>query len=92
MSNAWSSGSDTRWTTFRRALFAAWDLQGRTGCELQEDGCTGRREQVDHRQPLSRGGAKYDPANCRPACEHCNRKLGDRTPVPQPAPRPHSNW
>ena len=92
MSESWSGGSDTRWRRFRTALFARWDEQGRTQCEVKLAGCTKAREQVDHIQALARGGAKYDPLNCRPACAWCNRSRGDRGPAPQPQPRPVSTW
>lgn len=92
MSASWAGGSDTRWRTFRQWLLDTWQEAGRTSCEIRDPGCTVAVEQVDHIVPLSRGGAKYDPANCRPACAPCNRARSDREPSPQPQPRPHSSW
>ncbi len=92
MSESWRGGSDTRWTRFRATLFAAWDVRGRRTCELQLDGCTRTREQVDHIVPLSKGGTKYDARNCRPACASCNRKRGAEGCAPQPAHRRVSSW
>lgn len=92
MSEAWQGGSDTRWRRFRAALFATWNLQGRITCEVGMPGCTVQREQIDHVHPLSRGGARYDPANCRPACAWCNSKRGSRAAIPQPQPRRVTQW
>ena len=88
MSEAWAKGSDTRWRAFRLTILG----RDRYLCTLRLDGCTGRAEEVDHIQPLARGGAKYDPLNCRASCAWCNRKRGSRAPVPQPDPRPVSSW
>jgi 5-methylcytosine-specific restriction protein A len=88
MSKAWEKGSDSRWRAFRVTILE----RDRWVCTLREQGCTGRAEQVHHITPLSRGGAKYDPANCTAACKHCNLLIGDRAPAPQPEPRPVSSW
>ncbi|NIL64778.1 HNH endonuclease [Salinispora arenicola] len=44
--------------------------------------CTDEATCVDHIIPLHMGGAKYDQANCRPACQPCNlaRNRRDHTP------------
>ncbi|WP_394327005.1 HNH endonuclease [Actinoplanes awajinensis] len=47
---------------------------------------------MDHIQLLSRGGHKYDPANCRASCSACNLGRGDREPVPQPEHRALPWW
>lgn len=88
MSKAWESGSDTRWRRFRLTI-----LERDKGlCTVRLQGCTTRAEEVDHIIPLSRGGPRYDPANCRASCGWCNRKRGDRAPVTQPQPRRVSSW
>ena len=88
MSEAWARGSDTRWRRFRVTILA----RDKGVCVLREAGCTTRAEQVHHIHPLSRGGAKYDPANCASACASYNLAIGNRAPVAQPAPRPMSSW
>jgi 5-methylcytosine-specific restriction endonuclease McrA len=88
VSEAWSGGSDTRWRRFRLTILD----RDRGLCTLKLEGCTGRAEHVHHIQPLSKGGAKYDPTNCTSACAWCNLKQGDRAAVEQPQPRPVSNW
>jgi len=88
MSEAWQGGSDARWRRFRLTILE----RDRWSCTLALPGCTTRATQVDHIVPLSRGGAKYDPGNCRAACAHCNQARGDREPVPQPAGLPPSMW
>ncbi len=93
MSNAWAKGSTTRWRTFRASILA----RDRYLCTIKGPGCTTyaplRGGHVDHYPiPLSRGGAKFDPANARAACRACNLAQGDRMPIPQPQPRSTSNW
>jgi 5-methylcytosine-specific restriction endonuclease McrA len=88
MSKAWEAGSDSRWRSFRLTILDRDQGQ----CTLQLDGCTGGAEHVHHIVPLSKGGAKYDPQNCASACAACNTKLGNRDPVPQPEPRPTTEW
>lgn len=88
MSKAWEGGSDSRWRRFRLTILE----RDRWLCILKLQGCTVRAEHVHHIQPLARGGAKYDPANCASACAPCNLKLGSRAPVEQPKPRPTSSW
>lgn len=88
MSKAWAEGSDTRWRAFRLTILE----RDHWLCTIKERGCTARAEHVHHIIPLARGGSKYDPGNCASACAWCNLKLGDRTPAPQPEPRPVSSW
>lgn len=89
MSGSWAAGSDTRWRAFRVTILD----RDRWTCTIASAGiCTGVASEVDHVQPLSRGGAKYDPGNCRAACAPCNRARGNAAPEPQPQPRPHSSW
>lgn len=88
MSKAWEGGSDTRWRRFRLAILG----RDKYRCQLQLKPCTEQATEVDHIVPLARGGAKYDPANCRAACKPCNLVRGDREPVPQPVALPASMW
>lgn len=88
MSEAWKGGSDSRWRRFRQGILE----RDRGLCTLQMEGCTGRAEHVHHINPLSRGGAKYDPANCTSTCASCNLKQGNRAAIEQPKPRPVSSW
>jgi 5-methylcytosine-specific restriction endonuclease McrA len=89
VSRAWEAGSDSRWRNFRLSILD----RDRGQCTLKIPGvCKGGAEQVHHIHPLSKGGAKYDPANCAAACAACNQHLGDREPADQPAPRPTSRW
>ena len=34
---------------------------------------------IDHVQPLSKGGARLDRANCKIACYCCNQRKADKT-------------
>lgn len=34
---------------------------------------------IEHKQPISRGGGKYDPENCAPAHKICNHVKGNLT-------------
>lgn len=91
MSEAWKSGSDRRWRTFRAALLSQWARQGRKSCEIRGPRCTVAVQDVDHIVPLGYGGEKYDPLNCRPACGPCNK--GRRLViVAEPEPLSVSNW
>jgi 5-methylcytosine-specific restriction endonuclease McrA len=88
MSEAWSSGSDRRWRTFRATI-----LERDQGlCTLRLDKCTNDATEVHHIVPLSKGGQKYDPENCASSCKTCNLQVGNRNPVPQPQPQPRSTW
>jgi 5-methylcytosine-specific restriction endonuclease McrA len=89
LSEAWKDGSDSRWRRFRQTILD----RDRGQCTLLVPGvCKRGADQVHHINPLSKGGAKYDPANCAAACGPCNQALGDRDPVPQPDPRPTTVW
>lgn len=88
MSKAWEGGSDTRWRAFRATILD----RDRWLCTIKGQGCTLAAEQVDHVIPLSMGGPKYDPANCRASCAHCNVARGNRHHPAQPEPRPSSSW
>jgi len=70
MSAAWDSVNRTQWAKTRQIVF---DRDGRT-CAIGYPGCTQVATQVDHIVPVSRGGSRYDPLNCRPACVDCNKK------------------
>lgn len=82
MSKAWEGGSDTRWRRLRSVVLRL-DLPPslRPRCAIGLDVCIGLATHVDHVLPLSQGGAKYDQANCRPACEPCNLARGKGAPV-----------
>lgn len=45
-------------------------------CRINGPGCTTVADQVDHIVELANGGDKYDPANLRAACTHCNSSRG----------------
>jgi len=91
MSEAWHSGSDTRWRVFRAAVLQRDHYR----CKINGPGCTThallRGGHVDHIVPLDAGGAKYDMANARAACARCNTSRR-RAFIPQPAARPVSRW
>lgn len=91
MSAGWESGSDTRWRNFRAAILK----RDHYLCTIKRPGCTITAPleggHVDHITPLALGGDKYDPANARAACGHCN--TGRRVTVAdEPAPRSVSRW
>jgi 5-methylcytosine-specific restriction endonuclease McrA len=88
MSEAWKAGSDTKWRRFRLTILE----RDQWRCTLQLAGCTTAATHVDHIQPLSKGGDKYDPSNCRASCRTCNLKRGDSGTIEQPEPRPVSTW
>jgi 5-methylcytosine-specific restriction endonuclease McrA len=88
MSEQWRGGSTTRWRTFRISILE----RDRWRCTLLLPGCTATATQVDHITPLSRGGDKYDPANCRASCASCNQRRGNSGSAPQPEHRVLSTW
>jgi 5-methylcytosine-specific restriction protein A len=88
MSNAWAKGSDTRWRAFRPGILA----RDRYLCRINGKRCTGQATQVDHITPLAAGGEKYDPGNCRAACQPCNLDRRHERPAGQPQPIPVSRW
>lgn len=91
MSAGWEGGSDTRWRTFRASILR----RDRYLCTIRGEGCTTNAPlaggHVDHIVPLAMGGQKYDPANARAACSHCNTSRRIK-PAEEPAPRRVSNW
>jgi 5-methylcytosine-specific restriction endonuclease McrA len=48
-------------------------------CRLRLPGCTGLSTTADHIVPVSLGGERYDRANLRGACAHCNYSRGNGT-------------
>lgn len=88
MSKSWEAGSDSRWRRFRLTILK----RDKHVCTLGLVGCTKAAEHVHHITPLSKGGDKYDPANCAASCASCNTQLGNRDPKPQPEPRPTTEW
>lgn len=72
------NGSTRRWRQLRARILAAstvCHICGQPGADA-----------VDHRVPISRGGAQYDPANLAPAHHdvppHCNRRKGAKDYAP----------
>lgn len=66
-----------RWAKVRAAILANADGL----CTLRTPGvCTTYATQVDHVIPLSKGGAKYDPANLRAVCRACNANRNRKVP------------
>ncbi|GAA2355282.1 hypothetical protein Cme02nite_69300 [Catellatospora methionotrophica] len=92
MSKEWRGGSDTRWRAFRAAILA----RDRYTCQIQGKGCTKTAPldggHVDHIVLLSMGGQKYDPANCRAACQACNLARKKAQPQHEPPPKRVSSW
>lgn len=87
MSAGWSGGSDTRWRAFRAGILR----RDKGLCTIRAAGCTTLAEHVDHVIPLAMGGEKYDPANCRAACEHCNTSRRVHV-AHEPEPKRVSRW
>jgi 5-methylcytosine-specific restriction endonuclease McrA len=67
-----SGHNDRRWREFRVTILR------RDNYRCYVDGCDRKATDADHIVPVSRGGAEYDPDNCRAACEHHNRSRGAR--------------
>lgn len=65
---------DARWKKVRALVLSTSDvcwLCGHRGADT-----------VDHVVARSKGGARYDPANLRPAHASCNSRRGNREPAP----------
>jgi 5-methylcytosine-specific restriction endonuclease McrA len=98
VSNSWSQGSDTRWSTYRLSILA----RDQWTCQIQGQGCTVRAlphgrdaGHVDHIVELSQGGAKYDPDNCRASCRTCNlrrKRTRGHELLAEPPHKHVSNW
>jgi 5-methylcytosine-specific restriction endonuclease McrA len=65
-----SGHNDRKWREFRLTILERDNYR----CYR----CGNTADEVDHIVPLARGGAEYDPANCRAACAHHNRSRGAR--------------
>jgi 5-methylcytosine-specific restriction enzyme A len=65
-----SGHNDRRWREFRLTILERDNYR----CYR----CGGEATEVDHLVHLARGGAEYDPANCRASCAHDNRSRGAR--------------
>ena len=65
-----SGHNPRRWRQFRLTILARDNYL----CYC----CDATADEVDHIVPLALGGAEYDPANCRAACQHHNRSRGAR--------------
>ena len=61
---------DHAWRKFRVTILERDNHQ----CQIKLSGCEGHATHVDHIVPLSEGGRRLDPTNCRAACKHCNSK------------------
>lgn len=71
---SWAGGSTSRWRKLRVYVL----LRDGGTCRIRGPRCTNVAESVDHITPLSKGGAKYDAANCQAACWACQRWKSDR--------------
>jgi 5-methylcytosine-specific restriction endonuclease McrA len=67
-----SGHNPRRWREFRLTILRRDDYR----CYVTD--CDRMADEVDHIVPLARGGAEYDEANCRAACQHHNRSRGAR--------------
>ncbi|MGW5720794.1 HNH endonuclease [Amycolatopsis sp. NPDC003865] len=65
-SPSWSAGSTRRWRRLRAAQLASQPL-------CQRAGCRHLATEVDHVQPLSEGGERYDPSNLQSLCRDCHQ-------------------
>jgi 5-methylcytosine-specific restriction endonuclease McrA len=92
MSGSWKGGSDTRWRVFRAGILK----RDRYLCRVRGKGCTNRAPlvggHVDHIISLAMGGQKYDPANARAACAHCNTSRRVAVAEQEPPPKRVSTW
>ena len=60
-------------------------------CQVRLEGCTVKATHVDHIIPWRQGGAAWDHANLRAACESCNLKRVHRSPATG-TPPPSRRW
>ena len=72
------NGSTRRWRELRAQILAASNICGVCG----QPGA----DAVDHKTPIARGGAQYDPNNLQPVHHdvepRCNRIKGDKPHAP----------
>ena len=66
------------WTTLRLRILERDNYE----CQMRTPVCTHKATQVDHIQPIARGGAWLDPSNLRAACASCNRGWNRRGLAP----------
>lgn len=64
------------WPRIRAGILA----RDNNRCQIQGPTCTVTATAVDHIQPLSQGGAWWDPANLQAACVNCNNRKRHTTP------------
>lgn len=92
MSRGWSQGSSTRWRVFRAYILKRDNYL----CRIGSQGCTGVAPltggHVDHITPLHMGGEKYDPANARASCQHCNLTRKKAQAYEEPPFKRVSSW
>jgi 5-methylcytosine-specific restriction protein A len=74
----WPKGSDRMWRKLR-----AQKLDAEPRCEpCLAKGRLSQATTVHHRVPISKGGAKYDPANLQSVCDECHDQAhGGRHPT-----------
>ena len=88
MSRAWEKGGDTRWQRFRVGILN----RDQWLCLIKDRGCTDKATQVDHIVPLAMGGEKYDPLNCRAACQPCNARRERASTQYEPPHKTITQW
>jgi hypothetical protein len=50
------------------------EIGGRTAKDLRDNNKNPKLATIDHVNPLSNGGKKYDPKNCVVSCKKCNKR------------------
>ena len=85
MSRAFKTG------TQRRRILAKLLRQQKNRCALCDNLLDDETATIDHIKPLSRGGAKRDPANLQATCPACNRLKGD-TWQGESSSAPRTRW
>jgi 5-methylcytosine-specific restriction endonuclease McrA len=73
--SSYERGYDNVWRRFR-----SWFLSNNPLCAFRDHptartDCTVAANTVDHVRPLSQGGERLDPDNCRAVCPSCHAKL-----------------
>jgi 5-methylcytosine-specific restriction endonuclease McrA len=66
---------DGYWRKVRRRVL----LRDGGLCQIRGPGCTVKATQVDHIVPVNAGGALYDEANLRAACQFDNKSREDQS-------------
>lgn len=92
MSKAWGKGGDTRWQKFRLSILARDQYKCQIGSEVCIIDAPITGGHVDHIIPLSLGGEKYDPLNCRASCQPCNLAREKASTQYEPPHKTISSW